>query len=357
MSLANSSWPHGGSQLGTKNDTLLFGGMNAGNSISLSADALQAFALGVRGPDIDTGLSEKTGLSKIPGFGAFLSAVCVQKGADILSTPSIMASDNTPAEIKVQLKVPTQPNAPPPALLAGATGIPTMGAMSQNLQSIGPRVRITPHLNDSEDVRLDVDETISDVESRPDKGDTYGSVSFIERSATTTLTVKDNETVVIGGLVRNRTARSETKVPLLGDIPLLGVLFRSTRDETEKSNLVLVLTPHIIRDQGDMRRIYEQKQNERQVMLDRATVFNDTQYQPPKDYTRTRGLLHQIRRSYREETEKAKLQELSAPREVKTHTPQVPLLLPAPEQTWGAQARPSAPASPPAPAGVNKVER
>ena len=350
---------HGGTTTGEASDTLLFGGMNAGKSIALSADALQAFALGVRGPEISTGLSEKTGLSKIPGLGAFFSAVAVQKGADILSTPSILASDNTVAEIRVQLKVPTQPNAPPPSIIAGAAGLPSFGASTQSTQSIGPRVRITPHLNDSDEVRLDIDETISDVESRPDKSDVYGSVSFIERAATTTLTVKDNETIVIGGLVRNRTARSETKVPLLGDIPLLGVLFRSTKDETEKSNLVLVLTPHIIRDQGDMRRIYERKMQERQEMLDRATVFNETQYQPPKDYTHTRGLLGDIRRNSRDVDERKRLEELRSPRDLKTHEPREPLLLPAPEQTWGGSTGPTPkpPATPVPVPNTIKLER
>jgi len=117
-------------------------------------------------------------------------------------------------------------------------------------------------------VRLDVDEMISDVQSTPDKGDTSGTLSYLERTATTTLTLKDGETIVIGGLVRSRVTRSETKVPVLGDIPLLGALFRSRADRIEKSNLILILTPHIIRDSTDLRRIFERKMQERQELMD-----------------------------------------------------------------------------------------
>ena len=349
---------HGGSLVGASSDSLLFGGVNPAGSMGVpSADSLQAFALGVRGAAVNTGLPASTGLSQIPGIGAFISAIARQNGADILSTPSIIASDNMPAEIKVQLKVPVQPNAPATPVLGATGGIPTVSGAATNLQSIGPRVKITPHLNESDEVRLDVDETISDIESRPKPGDTYGSVTFIERVATTTLTVKDNETIVIGGLVRNQTTRTETKVPILGDIPLLGVLFRSTADAVEKSNLVLILTPHIIRDQIDMRNIFERKMQERQELLDRATVFNETQYTPPKSYAHARGLLQDVRRGYHDVDEKRKLEEMRAPRDVRTHAPQEPLLLPADAPPWSGAGKSPAPALPAGvPPGI-RVER
>jgi general secretion pathway protein D len=115
---------------------------------------------------------------------------------------------------------------------------------------------VTPHLNESDDVRLDVSETISDLTGDPPQG-TLGTIDYVERAATTTLTVKDGHTAVIGGLVRNRVLHSATKVPLLGDIPILGALFRSTKDSVTRDNLVLVLTPHIIRSEDDKRHVFE----------------------------------------------------------------------------------------------------
>src|SRR5262249_25300620 len=117
-----------------------------------------------------------------------------------------------------------------------------------NYGKIGPKIRVTPHLDDSDDVRLDVEETISDLTGDPPQG-SLGTINVGERGATTTLTVKDQPTAIIGGLVRDKVTHYATKVPLLGDIPVLGALFRSTHDAVEKDNLVLVLTPPIIRNE------------------------------------------------------------------------------------------------------------
>ena len=312
-----------------------------------SSSELQAFALGVRGPDIPF-LSGVPGLSTIPSFGALLSAVATSKAADILSTPHIIASDNTPAEIKVQLNTSLQPNAPQTSILptTGASATNVGSTVANNYRPIGPRIKVTPHLNDSDQVRLDVDEMISDVQSTPDKGDTYGTLSYLERTATTTLTVKDGETIVIGGLVRSRVTRSETKVPVLGDIPLLGVLFRTRADRTEKSNLILILTPHIIRDSTDLRRIFERKMQERQELMDRESIFTDDKWSAPKDYTRTRGLLGDIRQAHLGVLVKKKEAEDAAPRAEGGQVAQPPLDLPVPQSPAGVGAKPGSPSTP-----------
>ncbi|MDB4946495.1 MAG: hypothetical protein JWP97_6029 [Labilithrix sp.] len=297
-----------------------------------SSSELQAFALGVRGSDLPfvTGIP---GISSIPSFGAFLSAVATSKAADILSTPHILASDNTPAEIKVQLNTSLQPNAPQQSILPTGGVVPNVGStVANNYKPIGPRIKVTPHLNDSNEVRLDVDELISDIQSTPDKADTYGTISYVERTATTTLTVKDGETVVIGGLVRNRLSRSETKVPVLGDIPVLGALFRTRNDVSEKSNLILVLTPHIIRDSDDLRHIFERKMQERQELMDRETIFTNDAWSPPHDWTRTRGLLADIRGATRAVEEKRREDAaLGLPTAAPASLAREPLELPVPQ--------------------------
>ncbi len=312
-----------------------------------SSSELQAFALGVRGPDIPF-LAGVPGLSTIPSFGALLSAVATSKAADILSTPHIIASDNTPAEIKVQLNTSLQPNAPQTSILptTGAAAPNVGSTVANNYRPIGPRIKVTPHLNDSDEVRLDVDEMISDVQSTPDKGDTYGTLSYLERTATTTLTVKDGETIVIGGLVRSRVTRSETKVPVLGDIPLLGVLFRTRADRTEKSNLILILTPHIIRDSTDLRRIFERKMQERQELMDRESIFTDDKWSAPKDYTRTRGLLGDIRQAHLAVLVKKKEAEDASPRMEGGQVAQPPLDMPVPQSPSGVGAKPGSPSTP-----------
>jgi general secretion pathway protein D len=335
-----------------------YGGFRAMSSAGPpSATDLQAFALGVRGPDIPfAGIIP--GVSTIPSFGAFLRAVATTQGSDILSTPSVIASDNTPAELKVQLQTSLQPNAPSPSLLTsipGAAtaaaglglGVPSTGSVAANYRGIGPRVKVTPHLNESNEVRLDVDETISDIQSAPAPGDTFGTVSYVERSATTTLTVQDGHTVVIGGLMRNRTARTETKVPILGDVPILGALFRSRSDKLEKSNLILVLTPHIVRDDQDMKRIFQRKMDERQELIDHDALFDPQEWSPPKDWAKNRGLLGEIRANVR--AVEARRRELAAPPPAPEPIAPTPIELPVPQGSAApSSSTATTPATPPA---------
>jgi len=191
---------------------------------------------------------------------------------------------------------------------------------------------------------LEVTEEISDISGLAPVG-SLGAQPFSKRTAQTQLVVKDQQTVVIGGLMRNQIARTDTKIPLLGDIPVLGALFRSSSTSLRKSNLILVLTPYIIREQADLRAVFERKMQERQEFLDHYFVFSDdTEYQPPKDYSRTNGLLEEIRESYMQLNEKRVLEELTRPMEVKTHDPSQPLELPAPS----SGSPDDAPAVPPA---------
>src|SRR5580658_3279063 len=343
----------------TSNQTLLYGGLNPFRSIALPSPtdtSLNAFALGIRGPALsgtDTLLG--TGFS-IPAFGILLNAMASTNDADILSTPHILATDNIPAEINVGQNIPLQTNVGGLGALGALAGAGAAGGAAGALgglgsfgtaprQDIGTKVKITPHLNDSDEVRLEVQEEISDLTGQQPIG-TLGAVPFAKRTANTQLVVKDQQTVVIGGLVRNRVAHADTKIPILGDVPVLGALFRSSTDSLDKTNLLLILTPHIIRDQDDLRVIFERKMQERQEFLDHYFVFSDdTEYQPPKDYSRTNGLLEDIRESYMEIAEKRVLEELTRPKEIKTHEPSQPLELPAP-------ASPDVPAGMPVPAGA-----
>ena len=157
-------------------------------------------------------------------------------------------------------------------------------------------------------------------------GGTLGAIPISKRTATTKLVVQDQQTVVIGGLIRNVVSRSEEKIPILGDIPVLGALFRKRTNTNEKRNLVLILTPYIIRDQDDLRSVFERKMQERQEYLDRYFVFSDnSDYQPPRDYQRTNGLVEETRQAFFQVDEKKRLDELTRPRELKGHEPQKPL--------------------------------
>ncbi len=322
-------------------DGLLYGGNKVLNTIAplpTDPDALQGFALGVRGPGISgTSSFLGTGIS-IPAFGTFLQALARNGDSDLLSTPHVLALDNEDAEISVGDNIPLQTNAVSafPSLgagasgaagaagLAGLAGLGGLGSFGSPRQDVGTKIKIKPHLNDSNEVRLDVAEEIS--EQGAPLGGTLGAIPISKRTATTKLVVQDQQTVVIGGLIRNVVSRSEEKIPILGDIPVLGALFRKRTNTNEKRNLVLILTPYIIRDQDDLRNVFERKMQERQEYLDRYFVFSDnSDYQPPRDYQRTNGLVEETRQAFFQVEEKKRLDELTRPRELKGHEPQKPL--------------------------------
>ncbi|MAQ14329.1 MAG: type II secretion system protein GspD [Sandaracinus sp.] len=300
---------HGGfPDAATDGDLALFG-FNAGSSIGFPAneESLTGMALGIRGPELE-GITQSVGLS-IPAFGIALNALASTGDANVLSTPHIIAMDNVQAEINVGQNVPLQTNGIAGGLsslsglagLSGQTsstsGLGALGGLTSlagglgggvQRQDVGTIIRITPHINEHDEVRLEIEEEISEVGAA--QGD-LGVVPINRRTAKTEVMVRDQQTVVIGGLMRESVSRSETKIPILGDIPLLGALFRRQSTTRQKNNLLLFLTPYIIRDMRDLRAIYERKMRERQEFLDRYFVFGDHEYEPPVDYSRTRGLL------------------------------------------------------------------
>jgi general secretion pathway protein D len=307
---------HGGSTVNTGGDqSLLLGGFQAGKSISFPAspDLLQGLAAGMRGPELENTenlIPGGTGLS-IPAFGVVLNALSSSGKSNVLATPHIIATDNVAAEIQIGQNIALQQNvggglsslaglaggagaaggAANPLALLGGLG----GGFAAPRQDVGNKIKVTPHINESNQVRLEIDQESSSPGSSA--GD-LGAVSINKRTANTTVVVADQQTVVIGGLMQDAYITSRDKVPVLGDLPILGALFRTTTTTKKKSNLLLILTPHVIRDQSDLRRIFERKMQERQEFLDRYFVFSDQEWTPPRDWTRANGLVEDIRKSY-----------------------------------------------------------
>ncbi len=361
---------------GNEGQGLVYGGLNPLKTIGLpDPTSLQGMALGVRGPGIpgsDTLLG--TGIT-IPAFGVLINALAHSEDTDVLSTPHILATDNVAAEINVGQNIPLQTNAGAGiGSLAGAAGstgaagaLGGLGALgfgggfAAPRQDVGTKIKVIPHLNESNEVRLELTEEISEASATPVGA--LGTIALVKRTAQTTLTVRDQQTVVIGGLMRNRTSHSEDKIPILGDIPVLGMLFRQSKNDLQKSNLILVLTPYIIREQEDLRTVFERKMQERQEFLDRYFVFSeDHEYSAPHDWARSNGLIEEIRQAYLNVEEQRALDELTRPKELKGHEPGQPLELPGPRGTTGetsaAPAAPGAPAVPaPAPLNINQPTR
>jgi general secretion pathway protein D len=327
--------------------SLLFGGLNPIDSIT-GASTLQALALGVRGPDLAGSDGLLTGVPagiSIPAFGVALTALAASSSSDVLSTPHILALDNTEAEIQIGENIPLQVNSSGPDLssLAPLLGAAAAGQGLQNLgslggtprQDVGTRIKITPRINGEEQVRLEIEEEIS--EPGAPTGN-LGVVSVVQRSARTTVVVDDEQTIVIGGLVRDTKTVQQEGIPLLSQLPLLGALFRKSTSISRKTNLILILTPHVIDTQEDLRRMFARKMRERQEFLDRHFVFN-TEWQPPKDYSRATGLVEDVRQAQRADEERARLDLDGQPR-FREHHPAAPLDLP-PRAPLPARAAPA----------------
>ena len=172
--------------------------------------------------------------------GALLHALQTDGDVNVLSTPNILTMDNQKAEIMVGQNVP---------FITGQTQNATTGAgnlfNSIERKDVGIKLSITPQISSDENVRLDVNQEISDVIATSTTNAAGPTTS--KRSASTTVVVKDRQTMVIGGLIRDNVTSSTSKVPFLGDIPILGWLFKSKTSSVEKTNLMIFITPYIIK--------------------------------------------------------------------------------------------------------------
>ncbi|MDJ0788394.1 MAG: type II secretion system secretin GspD [Myxococcota bacterium] len=175
-------------------------------------------------------------------------------GVNILSSPYILTSDNEEAEIKIGNNIPIVTSR-----VQSAAGVDTANtlATSQNIerQDIGITLRVTPQISEGDLLRLkifqeitNIDETLSAVTGDPQEV----GVSLTNRTVENTVVVSDDETVVIGGLLTDNYTDTETKVPWLGDIPILGWAFKTTGKSTQKQNLLIFLTPHIVRTADEL---------------------------------------------------------------------------------------------------------
>jgi len=184
-------------------------------------------------------------------------------GTNILSAPHILTLDNEEAEIKVGDNIPIISSR-----VQSAAGIttPDIGdndnnslATSQNIerQDIGITLRVTPQISEGDTLRLEIFQEVTAVNEG--LTETTGSadqvgVALSNRKIENVVTVADEETVVIGGLIDEIQGDKESKVPWLGDVPILGWLFKTTSDSIQKRNLLVFLTPHIIRNKAQLAR-------------------------------------------------------------------------------------------------------
>jgi general secretion pathway protein D len=187
-------------------------------------------------------------------FAFLLKALNADAATNILSTPSIVTLDNQEAEIVVGQNVP---------FITGAFS--NTGAASSSVnpfqtierQDVGITLKVTPQINDGDTIKLDINQEISNIAASSSASDIITN----KRTLKTSVLVEDGEILVLGGLIDDTMRDTVQKVPLLGDLPLLGWLFRSHTTTKEKQNLMIFMRPQILRDKNDSRYFTHEKYN------------------------------------------------------------------------------------------------
>ncbi|ELP5729782.1 type II secretion system secretin GspD [Vibrio vulnificus] len=177
-------------------------------------------------------------LSLVMGdWTALISAVSSDSNSNILSSPSITVMDNGEASFIVGEEVP---------VITGSTAGSNNDNPFQTVdrKEVGIKLKVVPQINEGDSVQLNIEQEVSNVLGANGAVD----VRFAKRQLNTSVIVQDGQMLVLGGLIDERALESESKVPLLGDIPILGHLFKSTNTQVEKKNLMVFIKPTIIRD-------------------------------------------------------------------------------------------------------------
>ncbi len=264
-----------------------------GASLPAAVDATSNFGallgfLSFQGPAVEI----VPGLS-LPSVGATLNLLQSNANVDILSTPHIMTTDNEKAEISVGQRVPVVRGIAP---VGGAGALGIGGLQQVAYEDVKLKFSITPHVNSDGEVRIELEQEVSDLGGQVSVGNGLTQPIITNRSVKNTVVARDQQTIAIAGLISDRKSDTESKIPFFGDIPIVGWLFKTWGDTKSKTNLLIVLTPYIVRSDDDFRKIYERKMLERRQFVD--AYFSDARvYNPYVDYDKKTGPLGEIDRT------------------------------------------------------------
>ena len=180
-------------------------------------------------------------------FGVLVGALSSHSNNNILSTPSMLTLDNEEAELIIGKNIPITTG----SYQTSSSGSSSNPFTTTERKDVGLKLKITPHINEGNSLRLMLEQEVSSLDVSTSKdilGENSGDLLFNTRSLKTAVLVDDGQTVVIGGLIEDVRSKSRKKVPLLGDIPIIGNLFRYNQKGDEKKNLMLFIRPTIMRN-------------------------------------------------------------------------------------------------------------
>ncbi|MFA6035286.1 MAG: type II secretion system secretin GspD, partial [Myxococcota bacterium] len=264
----------------------VLGGLNSLVMDPSTLAQMGGFLTGVQGPAVE-GVTIGNSKIPLPSFGAILRAIQTNSDVNVLSTPNLLTTDNEEAEILVGQNIPYQSGF---TSAVGGSNINSFNPIiSIQRMDVAIKLKIKPQINNSDFVKLNIEEEVSDVAGT----DPLLGPTTSKRSTKSVVVVKDQQTVATGGLIKDNQTINTTKVPFLGDIPILGWFFRQKTTKTTKTNLIFFLTPYIIKDQDDFRKIFDRKMKERQEFVQR--FYGATkEYAIYIDYQKKHGPISEI---------------------------------------------------------------
>ncbi len=221
---------------------------------------LTGFSVGGMGNFLDIPVTTVTSSGSVstqkltaPGFAALFSLNYFKNAVNVLSTPQILTSDNEEAEIVVGENV--------PFISKRERDLTTSNTVLSSIErkDVGITLRITPQITEGDYVKLNIFQEISAVKDTPESVLTSVGPTTTKRSTKTTIVVKDGHTVVIGGLMQEKEEKGIAKTPILGDIPVIGWLFKFERTSKDKTNLLVFLSPHVVKETSQLSKITEDK--------------------------------------------------------------------------------------------------
>ncbi|PJE45036.1 MAG: type II secretion system protein GspD [Pseudomonas sp.] len=195
-------------------------------------------------------------------FGVLITALSANSKSNLLSTPSLLTLDHQKAEILVGQNVPFQTGS-----------FTTSGSGADNpfttieRQDIGVTLKVTPHINEGANLRLEIEQEISSI-APTSQGVNAVDLITNKRSIKSTILAENGQVIVLGGLIQDDVTQADSKVPLLGDIPLVGALFRSTKETRIKRNLMVFLRPTVVRDGAGLAALSGKKYSDIRVLGD-----------------------------------------------------------------------------------------
>ncbi|NNK95808.1 MAG: type II secretion system secretin GspD [Desulfobacterales bacterium] len=217
-----------------------------------------------------------------PNIAAVLKAFQNDSEINIISTPQLLTTDNKKAEILVGQNV--------PFITSQNTTTAQQDYTQYEYRDIATKLSITPQISQADTLRLEISTEVTRL--KPGSDEDQFRPSTFRRTADTTVVVRDHDTIVIGGIIGQDATESEFKVPLLGDIPLLGWLFKTQGTTNETVNMFIFITPHIIKNPADIAGVTLEKEDRlsdalpqvkeelhREVNLEHSVILADRGYE------------------------------------------------------------------------------